>query len=913
MPAAAPDHDALLGRDTELDHVREWFDRLGTGPAALLIRGEAGIGKSTLWEAATAAARAGGARVLVSRPVEAELRLGYAALGDLLGEVAEPLLGELTGPLAHAMSAALSLGAEPASGDPLLVGRATLALLGRLAIEGPIVIAIDDAQWLDPASARALGFAARRLKELRVGFAVSLRDGHAEPLGLQEALGDRVVAIDLVGLALGPMGDLLHARVDPMFPKHRLRRILARSGGNPFFAQELARAPGELLPASLDEIVRRRLEAVDALADPAIERAAVLGPSPVSAFPEVDALDAAVAAGVLAEEDGQIRFAHPLLAAGAYERIPPGRRRELHRQAAAGSDGVEARARHLAMAATGPDPSTAQVLEDAAREVRLRGAPEAAVELAEQARRLTPPSDADALARRTMDQADYLFVSADERGARALVDEILGGPVRGTVRVRALVQQALTASDPVTAVTLLEAAAAEPHDDRLLQTTTLSQLAWQRGAWLGDLAPAVDEALTALEMAEAVGDDATLVAALTTAGLLLSIAGRRGAVDHFQRALAIMEQGPTWTGDHTPRSAFAHERLWRGDFATALTLMTDERRIAEDRGDEGLIMRLNIYGAELAMRRGRWDEAADLLERALEDARDYWRMMTLIRRAILRARRGDPATRDDAAEMQASPLAASDPIIAAAADFAVGLMAFADGAVAEAAELVAHLPELSDRSGSRGAEFAVFIPEAVGILVEADRVVAATALTAQLERRREQLGLWGDAAIELCRGLEAHAAGDLALAQGLLDNACRTFESLGAPWEQGLALLALGRTFRRAGRRRDAAATFERAAAIFEALRAEPALRRAREDLHRARPRPGHGDRLTAAEARVAALVAEGRTNREVAARLFTSVATVEAHLTRIYGKAGVRSRTELARRLGDGSLGIDFQDATES
>lgn len=910
--AAEIDRAGLVGRDPELDRVRAWLELLGRGPAALLIRGEAGIGKSTLWNAAISAARGAGARVLVSRPVEAELRLGYAALGDLLGEVAEPLLGELTDPLAHALSVALSLGAEPESGDPLLVGRATLALLGRLARDGPLVIAIDDAQWLDPASARALGFAARRLHDLLVSFAVTFRDGFGEPLGLEEALGDRAVAIHLAGLGLGPMGDLLRARVDPDVPRHRLRGIHARSGGNPFFAQQLAQAPDDRLPASLDELVRNRLGVVDPMAESAIERVAVLGPSPVSAFPEVVALDAAVASGVLAEEDGRIRFAHPLLAAGAYERIPPGRRRELHRQAAAASDGDEARARHLALAAVGPDRETAQVLEDAAREVRLRGAPEAAVELAEQARRLTPPGDAEALARRTMDEADYLFVSADERGARALVDEIIDGPVRGAVRVRALVQQALTASDAATAVARLEKADAEPHEDRRLRARTLSQLAWQRGAWLGDLEPAIQEAQTALEMAEALADDATLITALTTAGLLTSVAGRPGAVDHFERALAIMERTPAAAGDHTPRLAYANERWWRGDFARAVGLMSDERQKATDRGDEAILLRLNVYGAELAMRRGRWDEAADLLEQALVDARDYWRMAALLRRAILRARRGEPGARDDAVSMHASPMSAGDPLIAAAADFATGLMALADGAVAEAATLVIRLPELSDGGGSRGAECAVYIPEAVGILVEADQVRAATALTAQLDRRRVQLGSWGDAAISLCRGLLAHATGDAATAQALLESASRGFEALGAPWEHGLALLSLGSALRRAGRRRDAATVLEQAARIFAALRAEPALRRAEEELRRARPRPRSSDRLTAAEGRVAALVAEGRTNREVAAQLFTTVATVEAHLTRIYGKAGVRSRTELARRMSDGSLSTNIDAESE-
>ena len=728
-----------IGRDAEIDEIRRWLDLLAGGPAALVVAGEAGIGKSTVLAVATAEAAARGARVLVSRPVEAELRLGYAALGDLLGEAAESVLPTLTDPFRQALSAALSLGTEPESGEPLLVGRATLAVLVELAAAGPVVIAIDDAQWLDAASARALAFAARRLGTHRVGFALSIREGHAEPLGLEDALSDRAVVIHLGGLDVEALGAILRSRVEPELPRHRLRRIHARSAGNPFFAEQLAGAPEDRLPASLDDLVRERLEAVDPKAGDAIERVAVLGPSPLSAFEDVTALDLAVDAGVLVEHDRVIRFVHPLLATGAYARIPPSRRRALHRQAAADRENVESRAMHLALAATGPDADTAQALEDAARVARQRGAPEAAVELVDHARRLTPPAEDEARARRTMDQADYLFLAADERGAVALVDELLAGPIRGSARVRALVQKALTATDPQTAVERLEEAAAEPHGDRVLRTRTLAQLAWQRGAWLGDLDPAIDEALDAVEMAEGLRDDSVLVTALTTAGLVMSVAGRAGAVEHFERALAILDRTPTAAGDHTPRLAFAQERMWRGAFPTAGDLMADERRLSESRGDEGMVMRLNIFGADLAMRRGLWDDAAELLERALADARDYWRMTALLRRSILRGRRGEPGALEDAAEMRASPIASSDPVVAAAADFSAGLMALSEGRIPEAAELMARLPERSDRSGSRAAEFAVYIPEAVAVLVAADQLEQAGRLAAQLERRRGRL------------------------------------------------------------------------------------------------------------------------------------------------------------------------------
>jgi DNA-binding CsgD family transcriptional regulator len=500
-----------------------------------------------------------------------------------------------------------------------------------------------------------------------------------------------------------------------------------------------------------------------------------------------------------------------------------------------------------------------------------------------------------------MDQAEYLVVAADERGAVVLVDELLAGPIRGSVRVRALVQKALTASDPPTAVAMLEEASSEQHGDAKLRARTLAQLAWQRGAWLGDLEPAIDEAVAAIAMAEALQDDSTLVTALTTAGLVMSIAGRRGAADHLRRAIAIVKRDPTAAGDHTPRLAFANERMWRGDFAAAVDLMADERRLAEERGDDGLLMRLNIFGADLQMRLGNWDEAGVLLERALADARDYWRVMALIRRSVLRGRRGEPGALEDAGEIRASPFSASDPGVGAAADFATGLVAYNEGRVAEAAQLMAPLLELGPRSGSRAAEFAVFAPDSVAVLVAAGRLETARALTATLERRADQFGAWGEGAVALCRGLIAQADGDATAAQDFLEDACREFDVLGARWELGQALLAHGGALRRAGRRRDAAGRLDRATAVFTELGAVPALGRATDELRRARPRPSSGDSLTPSELRVAALVADGRSNREVAAELSTTVATVEAHLTRIYGKLGVRSRTQLARRLTDG------------
>lgn len=898
----------LVGRDAEISAAIGWAESLTRGPAGMLIEGEAGIGKTSLWLDAIACAADRGAQVLVARPVQAEISLGYAGLGDLLHGAGEQRISELPGPQAQALLAALSLAASTEPSDPLLVARATLSLLRLLAAEQPVVVAIDDVQWLDLPSVRALGFAARRLRDARVGVALTMRDGDRDPLDLAAAVGDRCSRIRLDGLSFGAVGHLVRAQVASDIPRRRLLAIHQRSGGNPFFALELARAgpDAEGLPATLNELVTRRLDSVEG-ARAAIELVAVNGPAPVSAFADPTALDAAVAQGVLIELGGQIRFSHPLLAAGAYDRIPPARRRALHRRAATMVSSPEDRARHLALAATVPDAGVARTLDDAARLARSRGAPETAAEFASQARRLTPAGDDESRATRMMDEAESLLPAADEPAARALADEVLAGTASALTRVRALMLRAVTSPDPAAAVADLESATVEPHDDTALAARVLAQLAWQRGAWLGDLDRAVAEAESALEQAAVLDEPQTLLVALTTAGLLASLAGRPEAADHFRRAIEIDARTDDRIRvaaiDRAPRVSFAHERWWRGDFAAAGALLADERRLAEERGDDDLLMRLNVFGAELALRRGRWDEAGRLVEEALIDARGYWRATALVRRAILRARRGDHRAREDADEIRTWSMAANDPGLSVAADVAIGLLEDAGGRTEEAADLAARAAGAEARAGSRAAEYAALVPEAVAILVEAGRLDLARGLADDLAARRGQLAPWGDAAAALCRGLVAHGAGRLDDALHELSLAREAFAGLEAPWELGQALFAEGSVLRRLGRRRAAAEVLGQALAIDVALGAAPAARRCREELRRAQPRPRHDDALTETEARVATLAAQGMTNREIAAQQFITPATVEAHLTRIYAKLGVRSRTELARRVSGGDL----------
>jgi DNA-binding CsgD family transcriptional regulator len=897
----------LVGREAELAAARAWVGGLADGPTALVVRGEAGIGKTSIWTAAAELARAAGALLLSSRPAEAEMPLGYAGLGDLLETVAPDVLPDLPALLAAHLEAALLLASPPDSEDRLAVSRATLAAVRRLAARCPLVLAIDDAQWLDPATARALAFTARRLTGEPVGFLLSLRSGAADPLECATVFGDRAVQVEVGGLSLGATSHLVRARVDAQTPRRVVQLIHARSQGNPFYALQLARhAADDDLPESLREVVERRLAGADEVCRPALEQAAVRGPAPTNTFSDAAALRAALAAGLLVEDAGEVRFAHPLLAAGAYARTGPTRRRELHLQAAETSRGNEERARHLALALDEPDAAAATALDAAAHVAGARGAPDSAAELAGHAARLTPVADRAVRLARLSDQVDHLVRAGNETTAASVVAEVLAGEPRGAVLVRALVHSALLARDPATAVARLEEAVREETGDPLLMAGTLAELAWQRGAWFGDVDAAYPEAVRAVALAEAAGDPATLVHALTTAGMMGTVLGATGAEDYFDRALGVLDRSPDAWADRSPRVAYAHVLWWRGDWTAAGPLLRQDRAEAERRGDEGLVMRLDIFEADFEIRHGSWDRAERLLATALGDARDYWRITALVLRALLRARRGDPAALADATEIAASPVGRGDVVIAAYADHALGLLAVARGDRDAAADLLLRLPATIDGAGVRALEIAVVIPETVLALVDAGRGAEAAPLIEALETRRAQFGAWGVAAIDLCHGLVLSGSDGSEAGLARIESGRRGFEELGAPWEVGLSLLAEGSVLRRLGRRSAAAAALESSAAILDGLGARPARDRALAGLDRARPRPGAGNAPTAAERRVAALVVSGLTNKQVAAQLFTSVATVEAHLTRLYSKVGVRSRTQLTRLVADGALDVD-------
>ena len=430
---------------------------MGDGSRALLIEGEPGIGKTTVWFEVGRAAAAREVRVLQARPAESEARLSYAVLADLVEPVFDSTRNKLPPPQERALAATLLRIATAEPADPRTTATAVLSVFSALAHEHPVLVAIDDVQWVDAASLRALEFAARRLPS-RVGLLLASRTGGdgRVPLALDRAIApDGLERIVLGPLSLASLHHVVGDRLGRSFGRPTMARIAEASGGNPFFAVEIARAladdssggRGPLpVPESVRKLASERVGGLSerarevvlvaaSLSRPTIEMVVAALPSepdPLQAFLEAEE------AGVLATERGRVRFTHPLLAAAVYASASDARRRQLHRRLAEVVQDTEERARHLAQSAVDAEESAAAQVEEAAQHAALRGAFDAAVELFEAAGRLTPPEEDAARFRRRLGQASALLRTGDVGGARQLAQEAKTDGVRPALEAERL-------------------------------------------------------------------------------------------------------------------------------------------------------------------------------------------------------------------------------------------------------------------------------------------------------------------------------------------------------------------------------------------------------------------------------------------------------------------------------------------
>ena len=931
-PVAAAPAFELVGRNAELDELREFTRRLRDGPGAVLIRGEAGMGKTLLWRAAVAAAEAEGIRVLVARCAAAEMPVPLGTLADLVEPVFDEVAGVLADPQRRALAASLAIDDGGSRPDRLALPRALQATLRVLAADRPLLVAIDDVQWLDPASARLLAFALRRAGNARIGLLATLREGpeQREPLGLGDAFEPGAFAELVLGpLSAGALQRLVRLRFDVRIPRPTMAAVHAASGGNPMFALEFARAlkaEGEQargllpVPASLRDLVRERVERLPTEVRPVLELVAVLERPTRSQLgralgePVAELLvDSAVEASALDVGDDEIvRFAHPLLASAVYFDMPATRRRALHGDVAALLDDVVQRARHLALAATEPDGAISETLEGAAAAAAARGAPDAAAGLATEAVRLTPPGDAAARIRRTFAGAGFLLEAGAVEAARASIEPLLEPQMPAAVRAPALVLRAETEHRDRNVLLACLREAIDLAPDPRTQWQAWVRYA-QHGGWVpGDAEAAAAAAGEARRIGVELGDRELI--GWATAALAYYEAGRgRRHIDFGEADLAAagrLTRTAPW--QITPPISVGSRLLWAGELDRARDVL---RREYEQLERQGSMLRLPLVLipalVDLEWRAGRWDAAEAYVEEAREIVEDALPGAAHVIRYARILVAGSRGRLDEARRVAADGLRLVDQyhdvLNAVRIRWALGHVELARGNGVAAWQTLEGLLDALEAFGIEEPGWQPVLPDVVESLVGLGSLDEAELVLRRLEIQAAALGhKWAAPAALRCRALLllARERADEAAGAALL--AAASFEDLGFPLDRARALLVSGAALRRAGQRRRAADVLHRAIDVLGALPAPLWLERAGDELRRASPRPRRDRGLTNAERRVAALVAEGLTNRELAARQFTTVGTVEAHLTRIYRKLGVRSRTQLARAVSEGALEDD-------
>ena len=914
----------IVGRGAELEALNTFVDSLDHGPAMLVLEGEPGLGKTTLWREGLQAAERRSFQVLECRPVQAEAQLAFTALSDLLTDVPEVVFDELPVPQRRALEVAL-LRAEPEDDEhfPRAVALGFLGMLVALARSGPLVVGIDDVQWLDQASQRLLVFAVRRLREERIGVLLTRRTdtssifpGDAEGDGQMPVTRLRLSALDADELER-----LLRRHLGGRLERRSIARLHHSSGGNPLFALQLGRAMlqgdvvdedglGLLIPATLQQVVADRLLALSPAALDVVQAAAAVARPTAALIESVIATDrareglaAASAAGVLSVDRDRVGFTHPLLATAAYSQMSAVDRRRLHARLAEVVEDVEERGRHLASAAERPGTEVAAALDAGALRARARYAPETAAELWEAAARFTPADQAPMVWERRLHAADCLFEAGEVARARVVFEDISRAASPGPTRTRSLVRLGWVIAHIEgfeAGAVAFERALDELGDDVTAEVEVEEGLAWCLHSSSG-LAPAEPHARRALALAEGSGDPQLVAGALTNLYFLGSLAGRGLAVEAVgQVARTAGSSGP--------------EILVRPDWMHSLLLMFDDHLIearerfatlhreAADRGDEHSLPFILFHLARTELLSGQWTQALHTARECSETARSS----------------GQASELPYACDIEAIVEAHLGAVDSAFTRIAEGL---------ELTDRFAVIPARLEMMATRG-----FLELSLGRNDEADRTLTEVAAAAEdsglLEpalfryhgdaiEAKIALGRLDEAAtlVDRVEGLAAtlqrpwlaliagRGSGLLQAARGQLGDACDVLaaalaeDGAGQPFERARTLLAFGSVQRRHRQKRAARDALVAAHTTFAGLGARLWVDKAAAELARVGGRPATSG-LTPTELQVAELIAAGRTYREVAAELFISPKTVQWNLSKVYRKLDIRSRAELPGRL---------------
>lgn len=919
----------VFGREEELTLLRRFVDATDELPSAVVVAGEPGIGKTTLWHSAVEHARTTSCVVLTCRPGPSETQLSYAGLRDLIHPHVPETLDSLPGPQRRAVAVALLLqGPEDVPAAAGTVASGVLGIIRTLAAEAPVLVAIDDIQWLDTPTASVLEFVARRVSSERVAFALSLRadDFGPAPLGLDRAFPrDRISWLMVGPLSTGALQRTLHEHLGFVCARPLLRRLHEASRGNPFFALELARAlqrsgtrpeVGAPLPVASDlrQLLIERLGAlgpeiqeillaVSALSEPVIGMIEKL-------FSDIDVYAAVAAAadeGVLDVDGDRIRFTHPLLGAGIYSTASPSRRRSLHRRLAEIVDDPQESVLHLSLSTDHPDERVAAQLERAARQAWQQAAPYDAAELCHKAADLTPADRRDDALRRRIEAATYHFEAGDTSAATETLEDVIAHAA-GPIRLQALCRLARTLlfTDQLTRSAQAFGIAANESTDPAVRTEAEEGLAWTLVLLRRDISGAARHARTAAALAHERGNTAAVSEALGIAALAEFL------LAHPRESGTLMDQALSLgAATETLPRVLRHPSLAHGFILTASDELDAARSVfrklhdrAEERGDESALPRILLCLSNVEFLTGSWRRSEMYLLSAEEAASQTGQYPEqgnmLFDGSVLDAHLG----RLDKARGRAQhSLERSDDSAAVSHMIArrtLGAIAIATGNSDDACRYLGELVHHFEGAGVVEPGAAPFYADYIESLLALGRLEDAEAALCRYESRAEATGrVSAQASARRCRGLLYGARAQREEAVAAFEGSLRLLNGVTRPFEQARTALCLGMLLRRAKQKRAARGYLGEARALFGSLGAQAWMDRTEAELDHIGGRAPAVGALTPSENRVARLAANGLTTKEIAAQLFVSTKTVEGHLSNVYGKLAVRSRTELARTFG--------------
>ena len=905
----------LVGRQAECDCVARLVEEARQGKSGVLVvRGEPGIGKSALLAHAIELSQ--GMRLLRARGVESEAAIPFAGLLELL-RGATDVIDRIPISQAESLRGALGLGPAVRS-DRFMIGAASLSVLAALAEAAPLLVAVDDAHWLDEESSAALSFAIRRLEFDSVATVVAVREGQADAF---EAAG-------FPQLTLGPLDrhacrELVSARLGHRIPDAVAERLYLLTGGNTLAMVELAHladtpsaieriAPTERAETTLERVFARRIAQLSGMARrvllvAAVEEAgemAVVGPAARSLGLDRYALEEAEAAGLASLSEGRVVFRHPLIRSAVYRSAPPSERRAAHRAVASslGRARPLRRAWHLAAAAVEPDEAVAAALERAADAAQRRGGHAAASEALERAAALTPSDEQRG--KRLFAAAEAAWLAGHSEAARALAedvvslcdDELLLADVH---YLRGHIALETGRLDEALAILVGEGfdAAAGDADKAAPMIAKALEASIYGGRHEQTLA--IARAASGLATTE----DARVAfwASLTLAWALLerSTADEREGRRLFRHALDGFGQRELPEDPHLFSWA-AVAVGFGGDYIRAVELSQAAVSLARRQGAVGLLPLTLTVAADYGFCAGRWTralaEASEGLRIAQETGQASEALFCVSNMMIVSAARG---SEKECVRQAAQVRALADDLGIEAHTYdarSLGLLALGQGAPDEA---IARLEPVVDLEKEQAQHIA---PPGDGFdLVEAYARVgrSASAIEAIAELERSSIQPYSRGALARCRGLVAPESD---YADRFLES-LRILEPLGLPFHVARTRLCYGERLRRAGQRVEARRQLRAALEIFERLHAECWAERTQAELRASgerlrRRKPSDQEELTPQELQIALIVAQGKTNKEVGATLFLSPKTVETHLGRIYRKLGITSRAQVVHAL---------------